>query len=197
MKSLDRRAVWGARLVIVGLLVFAGLRPQAPAGAQPAQADPQIGPVGVLALDGTGNGWAWAAPKPQTFATSFLLRIENGVWRIALDSTSAPAVLPLNSRIDRIVLTAKGDEGWAIDSAGETNLLWHLQGGAWHIAKSSIPPTVSWFDLTMSADGSDGWLLGYDRGGETRLLRLRNGSWGYVAAPTTGKMYMLAISPDA
>src|SRR5689334_11821952 len=43
----------------------------------------EIGNVYAMALDASGNGWAWAAPKPQTFATSFLLRIENGTWRIA------------------------------------------------------------------------------------------------------------------
>src|SRR3954451_20402122 len=118
MKASDRRAAWGARMVVVGLLVFAGLRWGAPAGAASGarrwQADPQIGPVGVLALDNQGNGWAWAAPKPQTFATSFLLRIENGAWHIVADSTSNPGLLPPGLGMQRLAITADGRAGWAI-----------------------------------------------------------------------------------
>src|SRR5947208_1485067 len=47
-------------------------------GAAPLAQKIDLGPIGPIALDGSGNGWAWAAPKPQTFATSFLLRIEDG-----------------------------------------------------------------------------------------------------------------------
>ena len=61
----------------------------------------EIGPVQALALDNSGNGWAWAAPKPQEFTFSYLLRIENGSWRVAADMDSNPTLFPPGRTIHR------------------------------------------------------------------------------------------------
>jgi hypothetical protein len=198
---MQQIARMGIRLIaMITLLMSLGAALPAGAGppAGPQAAESQIGPVAAIGLDALGNGWAWAAPKPQTFATSFFLRIENGAWRIALDSTSAPAVLPASTHVQSIAVTAQGDEGWATGVVDKTPTLWHLQKGAWHIAKSSTPATLLWENVTISADGSDGWLAGIDNKSlESKLLRLRNGSWDYVPEPATGGIYVVAISPDA
>ena len=72
------------RLIAAVVMVAGGLLGVIrPGGAAPVAQKIDIGPVGAIALDGSGNGWAWAAPAPQTFATNFLLRIEAGrtAWR--------------------------------------------------------------------------------------------------------------------
>jgi hypothetical protein len=180
-------------------------------GGQPGVAAPavapvaqrlELGPVGALALDGSGNGWAWAAPAPQTFATSFLLRLEDSQRSIVADSTENPVLLPPGLRMVRMVLTADGTDGWAIgnirgDGGQTTPLLWRYQNGAWRVARSSLPSGLELLDLTIRADGTDGWMTGYNGDRlEIKVLRLRNGAWDYVTGSTFVELTHVALSPD-
>ena len=162
----------------------------------------EIGSVYAMALDAAGNGWAWASPKPQTFATSFLLRIENGTWRVAATSTDNPALLPPEVFIQRMAITADGSDGWAIGHVGNSYpqppMLWRLQQGAWRLARNSFTPTFQMTDLALSADGHDGWITAQETKNEQdyRLLRLRNGSWDFAPQPTEGVLDYVAMSAD-
>jgi hypothetical protein len=201
MVLIRRMAGASLRLTMLLILTLGGLAAR-PAATGAAQAEPQIGPVVALVLDNTGSGWAWARPTPQTFATSFLLRIENGAWRIAADSTSNPTLLPPGLLITRMVLSGDGQNGWAIGSISSnedsTPALWRFQNGAWRPARNSFPPDLSLLDITMSADGSDGWMTASDSGTALsyRLLRLRNGSWNDVTPIPEAYFESLGISPD-
>ena len=64
-----------ALLLVVGLALGMGQPGAAAPAAAPAAQKIDIGPPLAIGLDGNGDGWAWAASAPQTFATSFLLRI--------------------------------------------------------------------------------------------------------------------------
>ncbi len=68
-------------LLLLGLAPIAGSRPVV---AQ--EASNQFGPMTTMALDANGNGWAWGMSPPQTFFNGFLLRIEDGAWRVAVSS---------------------------------------------------------------------------------------------------------------
>ena len=191
------------RLIAAVVMVAGGLLGVIrPGGAAPVAQKIDIGPVGAIALDGSGNGWAWAAPAPQTFATSFLLRLEDGQRSIAADSTGNPALLPPGLRMTRMVLTADGSDGWAIgnvhgDGGRITPLLWRYQNGTWRVARSSLPDGLELLDLTIRADGSDGWMTGYNGDRlEIKVLRLRNGAWDYVTGSTFVELTHVAISPD-
>jgi hypothetical protein len=164
----------------------------------------EFGPVSAVALDAAGNGWAWAASPPQTFFNGFLLRIENGAWRVAASSEGNRDVIPAGASASKIVLTAKGDMGWAIgqvrslESEEFSPLLMRLRNGAWAPARNSFPPTLRLLDITITPDESDGWLTAYDDGEKRfRLLRLRGGSWNYVSLPANGgALEAVALSPD-
>ncbi len=191
------------RLIAAVVMVAGGLLGVIrPGGAAPVAQKIDIGPVGAIALDGSGNGWAWAAPAPQTFATSFLLRLEDGQRSIAADSPGTPALLPPGLRMTRMVLTADGSDGWAIgnvhgDGGRITPLLWRYQNGTWRVARSSLPDGLELLDLTIRADGSDGWMTGYNGDRlEIKVLRLRNGAWDYVTGSTFVELTHVAISPD-
>ena len=192
-------------LGICALLVGA-LAPAAPAGAGPArQTEPEIGAVWTVALDAAGNGWAWAGPAPQTVATSFLLRIEHGTWRIAAASTGNPDLLPPGLLITRMAITADGQNGWAsgrIDTGEEDAnppMIWRLENGAWRVGRHNLGDNFYIEDLTVSADGAVGWMTGFDTREPLtwRLLRLSNGAWDFVDGPAGGGMLSnVAISPD-
>jgi hypothetical protein len=185
-------------VLLAGLLGSLGLRPLLPARAQ---STPDIGAIWTTALDSAGNGWAWAGPKPQTFATSFLIRIENGAWTVSADTNSNPSLLPPGLHILRMTVTANGQEGWAIGGIESDEyflpVLWRLENGTWTVRKHSLAPAVEFIDLAVSADGSDGWLTIYDNTAEEyKLLRLRNGAWDFVATPPDGALVAVALSPD-
>jgi hypothetical protein len=164
------------------------------------QNNPEIGTVETIGLDGAGNGWAYAGPGPQTAAQAFLLRIENGGWRVFADSEEDPDLLPLGAIIDRIALTEKGDAGWAIGGicCDATPFMWRLRNGTWSPYEADFTDTLSFRDIAITPDGSDGWLTGTDYStGQYKLMRLRNGSWQSAPLPAGGGgLDLVALSPD-
>jgi hypothetical protein len=164
------------------------------------QGTPDIGSVEAIGLDGAGNGWAYAGPGPQTSAQAFLLRIENGAWRIFADSEGDPNILPLGSIMGRIALTEKGDAGWAIGTIccdGDPSM-WRLNNGIWGKYNKNISPTLRFYDLAITPDGSDGWITAIDSSTQQyKLMRLRNGSWDFTTLPSSGgALHLVALSPD-
>src|SRR5688500_8761059 len=183
-----------ATLLLISLL--------APFRAQPspalAQGTPEIGLVETIALDAAGNGWAWAGPPPQVFQRSILLRIENSSWKIFADSEVENDILFSGSRMERIVLTERGDAGWAIGAicCDASPAMWRLQGGRWAPYTRNLVQGIRFYDITINADGTDGWLtLFSERENRYRLMRLRNGQWNYVANPASGgALQLVAIN---
>ncbi|MDQ3855104.1 MAG: hypothetical protein M3281_01750, partial [Chloroflexota bacterium] len=168
------------------------------------EATNQFGSVSAVALDVAGNGWAWATSPPQTFFNGFLVRIENGAWRVAVSSEENRSVIPAGAVANKIVLTGRGDFGWAIgqirsaQTEGSSPLLMRLRNRTWAPARHSFPATLRLLDITIAPDESDGWLAAYDDGQRRfRLLRLRGGSWDYVSLPGNGgALAAVALSPD-
>jgi hypothetical protein len=192
-----------ARLRLAALAVLLGAPwALAPRAAAPARAGAfEVGPIRALALDGQGRAWGWAAPRPQTFATSFVVRFSAGNAGVVTNSTRDPALLPPGLRMTRLAVTAAGDDGWGIGAVGEgdsaTPMLWRLDKNGWRVARNSFAPTLELLDLTLSGDGRDGWMTAYDRArSDNQLLRLQNGAWNFVAEPAAGALTQVAISPD-
>ncbi|HEX8221126.1 MAG TPA: hypothetical protein VF914_18180 [Chloroflexia bacterium] len=199
MARLHRVRVWGLFVMVL----LASVSPGVGRGAA-QEAVPEFGYVSAVALDGSGSGWAWATSPPQTFFNGFLIRVENGAWRVAASAEQDPGVVPSGAAATKIVLTAKGDFGWAIGQIrsleGEefAPLLMRLRNGTWAPARHSFPTSMRLLDITIAPDESDGWMTAYDEGEERfRLLRLRNGSWNYVSLPAGGgALEAVALSPD-
>ncbi|HKP52254.1 MAG TPA: hypothetical protein VJ183_06335 [Chloroflexia bacterium] len=200
MEGVKKRSIQGAYFVALALML-ANLALGWRVGAQAvaAQGNPEIGFVEVIALDGAGNGWAWAGPPPQIFEKNFLLRIENGSWRIATDSEKSGSVLPGGATIHSIALTENGDEGWAVGAVccDASPLTLRLQKGVWSQYKS-LPLNFSPRDLAITPDGTDGWMAGVDEISFTyKMMRLRNGKWEAAPALASGGgIRLLALSPD-
>ncbi|HYP20616.1 MAG TPA: hypothetical protein VEY08_11125, partial [Chloroflexia bacterium] len=195
------RFVKSIRLVAVACIV-AGLALARPASVAPARSQElHIGPVGAVALDGAGNGWAWAGPAPQTFATSFLLRIQDGKYSVFADSTEKPELLPAGLSVFRMALTARGDDGWAIASVQEGEedapIVWRYRNGAWGIVEGAVDKDLILLDLTITADGTDGWMTATDAAtGDNVLLRLRNGQWTSFDLQADDQLSVVSVSPD-
>ncbi|MDQ5824156.1 MAG: hypothetical protein M3441_08080 [Chloroflexota bacterium] len=192
------------RVILLALMVL-GLTPMTGSRLVVAQeASNEFGAVSAVALDASGNGWAWGTSPPQTFFNGFLLRIEGGTWRVATSSEGNRDVIPVGAEATKIVLTSKGDFGWAIGDIRDPEtdefspLLMRLRTGTWAPARHSFPATMRLLDITIAPDESDGWMTAYDDGQERfRLLRFRNGSWDYVALPANGgALEAVALSPD-
>ncbi len=192
----------GVRIVALMLLVC-GLAPGWQASAQGtsnalAQIQQKIGAVETVALDGSGNGWAWAGAGEEE-GQNFLLRIENGTWRVGLESGNKPDVLSAGERINDIALAENGNDGWAVGSVccNDTPAMWRLKNGVWS-AYTQIDSHYNLYDITINADGSDGWLTAEDqRNDQFKLFRLRNGSWEAAALPASGgALVRVALSPN-
>ncbi len=93
------------------LLLGSALLPQggnAHTAAPVDQARPAIGSVQDLVLDDAGNGWALADSADAAKSDMhLLLRIENGSWRVAADSTTQPALLPAGLGDLHMAITAR------------------------------------------------------------------------------------------
>ena len=160
---------------------------------------PDIGPVTTVALDSSGNGWAWATAAPQKPATRYLLRIKDGAWDVAADSTTDPELLPFGVVMTRLALTADGNDGWAIGNVdGSTPLFWRYTGSEWKTVTIPLPDGATQpHSLTISADGSAGWMTVSAPGTQSyALLTLRNGAWASVPQPNGGHVELAAVSPD-
>jgi hypothetical protein len=172
----------------------------APVAAAPArQPGDEIGPVLTLALESSGNGWAWASSAPQRPGTNYLLRIENGRWRIAGDTTTNAALLPSGLSMHSMALTANGTDGWAIgQTIDRTPVLWRFRNGAWRTTPITMPGGAYVpQSLSISADGTKGWLTFYDKALEfTTIMRLRNGQWSPFSQLRNGMINVATISPN-
>ena len=186
-------------LALVILLVLA-VAPSAHAQAVFAVNEaPDIGPVTTIALDSSGNGWAWATAAPQKPATRYLLRIKDGAWNVAADSTTDSDLLPFGVVMTRLALTADGNDGWAIGNVdGSTPIFWRYTGSVWKTVTIPLPDGATQpHSLAISADGSAGWITAYAPDTQSyALLTLRNGAWASVPQPSGGHIELAAISPD-
>jgi hypothetical protein len=160
---------------------------------------PEVGAVETVALDSWGNGWAWANPAPQRPGTNYLIRIENGEWRIAEDTTTRPDILPMGGTIYDMAVASGANDGWAIGrTIDDEPLVWRLINGRWQPAELEVPAGMTTpRSMSLTADGSDGWLTVTGEEGATNLLlRMRNGGWRPTTQVDNGRMEFLAISPD-
>lgn len=188
------------RVSAVLLLLFIGLGATRGLAAPTADENTGIGPVISIALDKQGDGWAWADAAPQAPGTNFLVRIEDGSWHEFADTVDDPRLLPSGLHVAGMALSADGNIAWAIGNVSDgVPLIWRYDAGKWAPYTSSNIPTSSlqMLSLTMTADGSDGWLTAQKTpNGDFLLFRLRSGAWTVVAEPDGGRLEMVSISPD-
>lgn len=162
-------------------------------GGLPARATPdEYGPVTAIAVDAQGNGWVATGSGSQGLT---LQRLVAGGFRGLTYGDPADR----DRGISHMVMTARGDDGWAIGSEGPSKkpLLWRLRNGLWGPSPISLAPTVELSGIALSRDGRLGWLVGQDR--KTTfgvLLRLRNDAWTPVNLPSGAIMTRIAISSD-
>jgi hypothetical protein len=180
-------------ITVIPLLVGAALLDAAPAIRSFSTVTPdEHGPVTDIALDAQGNGY-FATGTAHSALT--IQRLVNGKtpWLTYGD----PATL--NMGMLRMILTSRGDDGWAIGAGGakKVPLVWRFQGGAWGTVPHDFAPAVELTDLALAPDGSDGWIAGRDRdSGGGVLMRLRKGVWVLTALPPNSVIAQLAISSN-
>jgi hypothetical protein len=181
---------WAA-LIALGLLALP-LR-AVPVGAQTAD-QLKVGPVSALAIDNVGGGWGWTGPaNPQD--SGHLIRLKGGVWAEVSRNDAASGQLGTAAAVSKIVLTGDGKSGWATGTGGGPRL-WQLKDGAWVDAPLPFGRDIVWSDLTLSADGTEGWLVASDPSLHYLPARLRNGQWVRVDNPSAGEMRFISLSPD-
>ncbi len=191
--------------------------------APAAQSLIPLGVIHVMAVDNSGQGYAWAdycrrlcgnggmapgrvaglaAPaEVQTPpASSFLLRMEAGRWYILADSNTAPTLLVPGLDVWRMVVSADGQEGWAagkVTSAGKADVpvLFQLHQGSWGSASALLAPDYIPIDLAYSADGSAGWLTARNAAGQYKLWRLSAGQWVEAPQPAGATLTYVGVGP--
>ncbi|HST05563.1 MAG TPA: hypothetical protein VLQ48_12625, partial [Chloroflexia bacterium] len=127
------------------------------------------------------------------------LRIEDGAWDIADDSTTDAELLPLGVVMKRMAITADGKDGWAIGNADDsTPIFWRYIGGKWATSPVELPDGATQpRSLTISADGTRGWMTVYEPDAQTyALLSLQDGAWADVPQVEGGQIEMAAVSAD-
>jgi hypothetical protein len=150
--------------------------------------------VSAVAIDNVGRGWAWTGPRDQNDA-GHILRLENGAWREVLrDSREAGAIGRAAALYD-IELSGDGRQGWAV-GAGAGQQIYQLRDGNWLTAENPFPRDWTLNSLTVSASGTDGWLVAQDTSVRQHLARLRNGKWEPQLQPVFAEIRHIAISPD-
>jgi hypothetical protein len=173
-------------------MTLGAIGPSASAQNQPEP--PPVGPVSAMAIDNVGGGWAWTGPRDQNDA-GHILRLENGAWREVLrDSREAGAIGRAAALYD-IELSGDGRQGWAV-GAGAGQQIYQLRDGNWLTAENPFPRDWTLNSLTVSASGTDGWLVAQDTSVRQQLARLRNGKWEPQLQPVFAEIRHIAISPD-
>ena len=98
---------WLGAVLLLVMLALPLVGRAAPVGGQPGLALTRS--IITMAVDDTGNGWAWAA-DPAPNINGHLLRLENGAWReIPAPDPGAATLLKQTVVLDDIALTGKGD----------------------------------------------------------------------------------------
>lgn len=175
------------------LLSFVGSETGARAQVQALR----IGPIVALAVDDTGSGWAWAGPASPTEGPKFL-RISGGTYRaLTVNDPNAGELVraTTSAAIYDIELTSRVGEGWAIGTGGGTRI-WHLQNGVWRNHQHNLGRDVLLRDLTVSNDGTDGWITGSRPDLSGVLLRLRDGQWVEQTQAPGSELRYVGISPS-
>ena len=185
-----------ATLLTTGLLVLP--LGATPAGAQAVDAR-AVGPVSALGIDNVGGGWGWTGPRDLD-DDGHLIRLKDGAWVEVARNDAAAGTMKTAAAVYEIALTGDGSSGWAIGTGGGPRL-WQLKDGKWRDAPSPLGNDILWDDLTLSADGSEGWATASDNDLNYMLARLRNGQW--VRAnnpdPSVGEIRFVrfvSLSPD-
>ena len=130
-------------------------------GLRTQQSQPAIGPIVTMAVDNAGGGWAWAGPASPGDNPS-LLKLQDGNWQVASDANGA-LVMRTSPSIYKIAMTGNPGEGWAIaNQHGGAPYIWRIKGGVWSRGTSNVPSNALLDYLTVSADGTDGWIVAED-----------------------------------
>ncbi|MDQ3928588.1 MAG: hypothetical protein M3328_05505 [Chloroflexota bacterium] len=164
-------------------------------GAQAQGQTVRVGPIVNLAVDDTGSGWAWAGPASPTEDPKFL-RISGATYRpLISNDRAAGELVRVTAALDDIALTSRPGEGWAIGTGGGPRI-WHLQDGVWRNFQHNLGRDVLLRDLTLSNDGTDGWITGSRSDLSGVLLRLRDGQWAAQTQAPGSELRYVAISPN-
>ena len=181
-----------ATLLVSLALAFRG-------GSDPVQAQGQvvqIGPIVTMAIDDTGSGWAWAGPGGITGKEPKLLRIAGSAYReVTINNPDAGQLVRNTAALYDIDLVSQIGEGWAIGTGGGARI-WRLQGGVWKNYPHNLGRDVVLNDLTVSNDGTDGWITGTGSNLRGVLLRLRDGQWVEQAQTPGSELRYVGISPN-
>jgi hypothetical protein len=153
-----------------------------------------IGLVSALAIDNVGGGWGWSGPANPNDA-GHLIRLDSGAWREDTRDSPVTSVFKDAAAIYQMAVTGDGKSGWALGTGGGLRI-WKLVDGTWQNATNPFGPDVVWNDLTLSADGSDGWIVAGDSALHYQLARLSNGEWKLADQPQDAEIAFISISPD-
>jgi hypothetical protein len=154
----------------------------------------RIGPVSALAIDNVGGGWGWSGPANQD-DSGHLIHLDNGIWQEDMRDGPASSVFKDAAAIYHIAVTGDGKSGWALGTGGGQRV-WKLVDGTWQNAANPFGADTVWNDLTLSADGTDGWIVAIDNALHYQLARLSNGEWKPADQPQDAEIAFISISPD-
>ena len=184
-------AAFVVALMLVGTIpIFSGAQSTS---AQTAD-QLQIGPISALAIDNVGGGWGWSGPANPN-DSGHLIRLDNGAWHEDMRDSPASLVLKDAIAIYNIAVTGDGKSGWALGTGGGLRV-WKLVDGNWQNAANPFGADVVWNDLTLSANGSEGWVVASDSTLHYQLARLNNGEWKRADQPQGAEIAFISISPD-
>jgi hypothetical protein len=176
--------------LVLGLVVAS--QPVAAAPPRQTTGDLNAGSLLAMAIDDSGNGWGWTAGTSAK-DVNHLLRLENGQWT----DVKGAAMARQTGALYGIVVTAQGDGGWAIGISGGKPIVWKLSGTTWTQTPTDLPADTLLDDVTISADGRVGLLLGSSQKTLAPVLReLENGKWVAARMPNDVDLRVVTLSPD-